>query len=89
MGRWWWCSALASVGLGGVYNVQGLRGGRGVRVSAVCVYPVVGDGLGLRAHGMERHGQSSKVLRREGEELGLTIGVGVEWIAVQWRVVAV
>ena len=48
-GRWWprhdggiasamsECSALASVGLGGVYNVQGLGGGRGMRVSVPCV----------------------------------------------------
>ena len=47
---WWWprhesgiasamseCSALASMGLGGVYNVQGLGGGRGVHVSVPCV----------------------------------------------------
>jgi len=32
------------------------------------VYPKAGDGLGLRAHRVERHGRSSKVQRRAGEE---------------------
>jgi len=41
-----------------------------------------GDGLGLRAHGMERHGQSSKVRWRAGDEPGLTVGVVEEGMAV-------
>jgi len=48
--HWWWpchdggvaskaseCSTLASVGLGGVNSVKGLTGGRGVRVSVLCL----------------------------------------------------
>jgi len=42
------------MGLGGVY---------GVVVDAVLVYPEAGDGLGLRAHGVERHGRNSRVRR--------------------------
>ena len=42
------------MGLGGVY---------GVVVDAVLVYPEAGDGLSLRAHGVERHGRNSRVRR--------------------------
>ena len=42
-----------------------------------------GDGLGLRAHGMEHHGRSSKVQWRAGNEPGLTVGVVEEGIVVR------
>jgi len=68
------------MGLGGVY---------GVVVDAVLVYPEAGDGLGLRAHGVERHGRNSRVRRRAGKNRALTVGVVGDRMAVQWRVVAV
>ena len=92
MRRWWLrhggggvstacvCLATASVGLGGVY---------GVVVDAMLVYPEAGDGLGLRAHGVERHGWNSRVRRRAGENRALTVGVVGDRMVVQWRVVAV
>ena len=43
---------------------------RRARECAVLVCLETRDGLGLRAHGMERHGRSSKVRRRAGEESG-------------------
>ena len=43
------------------YNVQGLGDGHGQHECAVLVCLEAGDGLGLRAHGMERHGRSSRV----------------------------
>ena len=68
----------------------GLGDGRGcVRECAVRVYPVAGDGLGLRAHGVERHGRNSRVRRRAGENRALTVGVVGDRMVVQWRVVAV
>ena len=68
------------MGLGGVY---------GVVVDVVLVYPEAGDGLGLRAHGVERHGRNSRVRRRAGENRALTVGVVGDRMVVQWRVVAV
>jgi len=55
------CSATASGEPGEVYSVQGLGDGHGQRECAVLVCLEARDGLGLRAHGMERHGRSSKV----------------------------
>ena len=46
------------------------RWSRCVRECAVLVCLETGDGLGLRAHGMERHGRSSKVRRRAGGKSG-------------------
>jgi len=74
------CSATVSTGLGGVY---------GVVVDVVLVYPEAGDGLGLRAHSVERHGRNSRVRRRAGENRALTVGVVGDRMVVQWRVVAV
>ena len=77
------CSATASGEPGEAYSVQGLGDGHGQRECAVLVCLEAGDGLGLRAHGMERHGQSSMVQWRVGNEPGLTVGVVEERMAVQ------
>ena len=83
------CSATASGEPGEAYSVQGLGGGHGQCECAVLVCLEAGDGLGLCAHGMERHGRSSKVQWRAGNEPGLTVGVVEERMAVQCRVAAV
>jgi len=71
-------------------GVQGLGDGCGcAREWAVLVYPEARDSLGLRAHGVERHGRNSRVRRRAGENRALTVGVVGDRMAVQWRVVAV
>ena len=70
-------------GSGGVVTVWS-------RVCAwVRVFPVAGDGLGLHAPIAERHGRTARPGGEQRKNQGLTVGVGVEWIAVQWRVVAV
>ena len=86
--REWWCTTRRRHREHGVhalcYGVQGLGGGRGcARECAVLAYPEAGDVLGLRAHGMERHGRSSMVQWRAGNEPGLTVGVVEEGIVVQ------
>ena len=53
------------------------------------VYQEAKDGLGLCAHGMERHGRSSKVRQQAGESRALTVGADGEWMAMQWRIMAV
>ena len=77
------CSALASVGLRGVYNVQGLGGGRGVRVSVPCVctqWPEMALAYALTMWSamvdMVRSGGD------QGEARRLTVGVEGERIAV-------
>ena len=90
-GRWWprhdggvECSALASVGLGGVYNVQGLGGGRGGRVSVPCVctrWPEM-----ALAYALTMWSAMADTVRSGGEqgEAGrLTVGVEGERIALQ------
>ena len=62
--------------------------------SRVCawvrVYLEAGDGPGLRAPGVERHGRQGEVQQRAGRDReGLTIGVDGDRVAMQWRFEAV
>ena len=89
-GRWWprhdggvECSTLVSVGLGGVYNVQGLGGGRGVHMSVLCVctrWPEM-----ALAYALTMWSAMADTVRsggEQGEARRLTIGVEGERIAM-------
>ena len=73
------CSALASVGLGGVYNVQGLGGGRSV--PCVCTrWPEM-----ALAYALMMWSAMADTVRsggEQGEAERLTVGVEGERIAV-------
>ena len=61
--------------------------------SRVCawvrVFLEVGDGPGLRAPDVERHGRQGAVGGEQGDDWGLTIGVNGDRVAMQWRFEAV